>query len=285
MAKLTAGTFSLFGPPKEIISDNGPQFTGQPYKDMCDKWAITHSTSSPRYPKSNGLVERMVKTVKNLIKKSQKSNQDVQLALLNLRITPIDSNLPSPAEILFGRPIRSILPNNQLATTLQCHEEMHQTLLGRMDKMKENHDVKKAGPELPPLHTGQKIRMFDQESKTWKPGTVTKVGPEPRSYEVTNPNGTRLRRNRFHLREAYSSYENKHSMRHQSQADQQQPSHDHKDPYAHRQTAHRQTSHEQTGGSDIQQPNSLVDVNLPRNDQIRTTRLGRHIRPPNRYGY
>ncbi|KAJ8046317.1 hypothetical protein HOLleu_04951 [Holothuria leucospilota] len=74
VAKLTAETFSLFGSLKEIISDNGPQFTGQPYKDMCYKWVITHNPSSPRYPKSNGLVERMVRTVKNLIKKSQKSN-------------------------------------------------------------------------------------------------------------------------------------------------------------------------------------------------------------------
>lgn len=74
VAKLTAETFSLFRPPKEIISDNGPQFTGQPYKDMCYKWVITHNPSSPRYSKSNGLVERMVRTVKNLIKKSQKSN-------------------------------------------------------------------------------------------------------------------------------------------------------------------------------------------------------------------
>ncbi|KAJ8049065.1 hypothetical protein HOLleu_01628 [Holothuria leucospilota] len=142
-------------------------------------------------------------------------------------IDPPHSNLPSPAEILFGRPIRSVLPSNYLTNTLQCHEELHQTLLGRKDKMKENHDLKKAGPELPPLHKGQKIRVLDQESRRWKPGTVTKVGPEPRSYEVTTPNGARLRRNRSHLREMYSR--NEDDQRHQSLPAEQQSSQDDKD--------------------------------------------------------
>ena len=64
VAGIMSGVFSLFGPPAEIMSDNGPQFTGQPFKDMCRKWSITHKTSSPHYPRSNGLAERMVRTVK-----------------------------------------------------------------------------------------------------------------------------------------------------------------------------------------------------------------------------
>lgn len=151
--------------------------------------------------------------------------------------------------------------------------------------MKEYHDLKKAGPELQPLYIGQKIRILDQESRTWKPATVTKVGPEPRSYEVTTPNGARFLQNRSHLKEAYSSHKDEHPRRHQSLPAEQQPSQDDKDPYAHSQTTHRQTSHEQPRRSGIQQPSSLVNTNPPRNNQVKTTRLGRPIRPPNRYGY
>jgi transposase InsO family protein len=33
-------------------------------------WGITHRTSSPRYPQSNGFVEVMVKHMKSMIRKS-----------------------------------------------------------------------------------------------------------------------------------------------------------------------------------------------------------------------
>eukprot|EP00057_Strongylocentrotus_purpuratus_P015264 XP_011669738.1 PREDICTED: uncharacterized protein K02A2.6-like [Strongylocentrotus purpuratus] len=52
VANVMSGIFSLFGPPEEIVSDNGPQFVGKHFKDMCRKWSITHTTSSPHYPRS-----------------------------------------------------------------------------------------------------------------------------------------------------------------------------------------------------------------------------------------
>ena len=51
-ARVMDHIFGLFGPPAEIVSDNGTQFTGKPYQDMCKKWSITHTTSSPHYPRS-----------------------------------------------------------------------------------------------------------------------------------------------------------------------------------------------------------------------------------------
>nr|GEU66931.1 reverse transcriptase domain-containing protein [Tanacetum cinerariifolium] len=47
-----------FGIPGEIISDNGKQFTDNPFKDWCDKLNITQHFASVKYPQSNGLVER-----------------------------------------------------------------------------------------------------------------------------------------------------------------------------------------------------------------------------------
>ena len=35
----------------------------------------------------------------------------MQLALLNIRATPVDANLPSPAEMLLGRPLATLLPS------------------------------------------------------------------------------------------------------------------------------------------------------------------------------
>nr|GEW15757.1 reverse transcriptase domain-containing protein [Tanacetum cinerariifolium] len=42
----------------EIISDNGKQFSDNPFKDWCDKLNITERFASVKHPQSNGLVER-----------------------------------------------------------------------------------------------------------------------------------------------------------------------------------------------------------------------------------
>ena len=67
-------------------------------------------TSSPHYPKSNGLVERNVQTVKQLLRKADESKQDAFLALLEFRNTPISGMEDSPAELLMSRKLRTRLP-------------------------------------------------------------------------------------------------------------------------------------------------------------------------------
>ncbi|GJZ44840.1 reverse transcriptase domain-containing protein [Tanacetum coccineum] len=47
-----------FGLPGEIVSDNGKQFSGDPFKDWCEKLNIVQRFASVKHPQSNGLVER-----------------------------------------------------------------------------------------------------------------------------------------------------------------------------------------------------------------------------------
>ncbi|XP_038064887.1 uncharacterized protein LOC119735255 [Patiria miniata] len=167
---------------------------------MCEEWSVTHVTSSPRYPRSNGMAERTVRTVKSVMKKCHETGLDINKAMLLLRATPIDAHLPSPPEILFGRPPHTTLPSRDPTGTYQKPLEVNDRLASRRDEMKANHD-KHAGPDLPSLYVGQKVRILDQPNKSWTPGEVTKVCKEPRSYEVRTPNGSTHRRNRSHLRE------------------------------------------------------------------------------------
>lgn len=199
VAQATASIFSLLGPPKVIVSDNGPQYAGKPYEDMCRKWGIDHVTSSPRYPQSNGMAERMVRTVKALIKKCKKTKEDLHLAMLNLRATPVDSGIPSPAELLLGRPVRTTLPSFHPDTSHK-QDGPNEKLKEKREKMKTNHD-KHAGPDLAPLYNGQRVRVLNPETKVWEPAVVTNTCKEPKSYEVKTPNGSVLRRNRSHIRD------------------------------------------------------------------------------------
>nr|GEV03305.1 reverse transcriptase domain-containing protein [Tanacetum cinerariifolium] len=47
-----------FDLPGEIVSDNGKQFSNNPFKDWCEKLNITQHFASIKHPQSNGLVER-----------------------------------------------------------------------------------------------------------------------------------------------------------------------------------------------------------------------------------
>ena len=75
--------------------------------DIATSCGFTQVTSSPHYPRNNGLAERTVKTVKGMLEKSK----DPHLALLSYRLTEFFSWCGlSPAQLLMGRRIRSTLP-------------------------------------------------------------------------------------------------------------------------------------------------------------------------------
>lgn len=50
--------------PDTILSDNGPEFRGEPFKQMLDRYGIKSEHSIPYLPQSNGAVERLNRTLK-----------------------------------------------------------------------------------------------------------------------------------------------------------------------------------------------------------------------------
>jgi putative transposase len=51
-----------------VISDNGSQFTAKEFKSFLNQVNLTHVTTSPYYPQSNGKLERCNKTIKQFLK-------------------------------------------------------------------------------------------------------------------------------------------------------------------------------------------------------------------------
>ncbi|XP_033724551.1 uncharacterized protein K02A2.6-like [Pecten maximus] len=101
--------FARYGIPAQVLSDNGPCYSSKEFQKFVEEWDFRHVTSSPGYPKSNGMAERAVQTVKSIIRKCKESNQDPHMGLLAYRTTPMDNGL-SPAEMLMGRQLRCNLP-------------------------------------------------------------------------------------------------------------------------------------------------------------------------------
>ena len=104
-------------------------------------------TSSPHYARSNGLAERYVRYIKATLKKSS----DMQLALLNIRATPVDAKLPSPTEMLLGRPLATLLPSRS-EPGMEKHRDRMQE---RQTVMKDQHDKTSRKEDLPSLYTGR----------------------------------------------------------------------------------------------------------------------------------
>ena len=62
--------FARHGIPEIVISDNGPLFASKEFAEFAAKWEFSHITSSPRYPKANGMAERGVQTIKIFLEKA-----------------------------------------------------------------------------------------------------------------------------------------------------------------------------------------------------------------------
>ncbi len=109
--------FATHGLPEQIVSDNGPTFASKEFQDYCKSRGIKSILVPPYSPSSNGQAERGVRSFKEGLKKALgeggggKSNIKAKLInyLLRYRATPHATTGKSPAELLFGRKIRTKL--------------------------------------------------------------------------------------------------------------------------------------------------------------------------------
>ena len=57
--------FDFLGPPQTLVSDNGPPFNSFQMGKFYEKYGISHITTAPYHPASNGLAERFVRSFKD----------------------------------------------------------------------------------------------------------------------------------------------------------------------------------------------------------------------------
>ena len=74
--------FSQYGSPKSLTTDNGPPFSSEVFAQFMSTQRVEHITSSPHYPKSNGFIERQVKTMKTALATATTSAKTLDDVLL-----------------------------------------------------------------------------------------------------------------------------------------------------------------------------------------------------------
>ena len=192
--------FSEYGRPYILRSDNGPCYSSQEFKHFLEELKVLHQTSSPHFPQGNGLAESMVKISKKLIEKAILSGEPWYSLILNYRITPISSKIPSPAEIFYGRKLRSnlsLLPSQMMNNRIIWLREEIAKKEGKFYPRELN--------KVEDLEPGQMIWHQDPNTKRWHTGIIKEKLDEPQSYSIEASNGAIYRRNRNFLKPRQTS--------------------------------------------------------------------------------
>ncbi|TRY79736.1 hypothetical protein TCAL_12810 [Tigriopus californicus] len=190
--------FSSFGAPLIIRWHNGPQFSTSNFRDFLGKCNIDWRPSSPYNPKSNGLVERIVRTLKDTMSRlgAQNLNSQVLEALLLLRNTPrLDG--ASPAFRMFRRIFRTQIPTLDL--NRPCDIEQANVKRSATRTRQNSHHDKHTRP-LSELLQGTHVRIQHPISKRWQPGgTILNRHGGGHFYAILL-NGKTIHRNRRFLK-------------------------------------------------------------------------------------
>ncbi|KAF0314284.1 uncharacterized protein FJT64_015262 [Amphibalanus amphitrite] len=196
--------FSQTGVPTVFRSDGGPQFASGTLRRFLKRWDVRHEMSSPHYPRSNGHAEACVKTAKKLVLASSSSGQldqdQLDRSLLELRNTP-RADGRSPAQVLFGHPLRSGVPTHHRAFA----PEWQRAAAVCEEKAAELQEqavrcYNKSTRRLPALKLGSRVDIQDPTTGRWnRIGVIVGVG-QRRTYLVKTASGRVLWRNRRYLR-------------------------------------------------------------------------------------
>ena len=177
--------FAQFGVPETVVTDNGTCFTSQEFTQFLQSNGITHITTAPYHPASNGMAERSVQIVKNGLRRNKEGSFRSRLSktLLAHRLTPHATTGKTPCELLLGRRVRTRLdllrPN-----TADRIEKMQ-------SKQKKHHDNTR---KLREFRAGALVFVRDvRATDKWVPGTVlSAIGNV--SYPVRLENDGRTRK-------------------------------------------------------------------------------------------
>ena len=169
------------GLPHIIRGDNGPCYNSKEFQQFLQCYSITHQTSNPNHPRSNGFVERMVGVAKKLMDKAGREGKPWISGLFYYKVTPQLGSIASPLQLMTQcTPREKNLP--QLPSALGA-PEMQQTCQELIKR--QGNKPKRNYPELLP-HTP--VWVQHRQNATWELAIVVNQCA-PNSYWIMQENG------------------------------------------------------------------------------------------------
>ena len=122
--------FARHGLPEILVADN-MHFDCSEMRTFAAEYGFTINTSSTEHAASNGQSERMIGTVKQLMRKANEDSRDPHLALLAYRNTPVAGMPYSPAQLLMSKKLRDNLPTTESLLKPRVAEHAYAGLRGQ----------------------------------------------------------------------------------------------------------------------------------------------------------
>ena len=163
--------FNTHGIPDTLSTDNGPPYSSHDMTEYAKHMGFKLTPVTPYDPQSNGFAENFVKQLCKLIHTAVADGKDPKRELngflLQYRATPHSTTEMSPAEMLFGRKIKTRLPqhyHHKETPTEQATREVHDS---KKRKQKQYFD-KRYCAKRKDLSPGDKV-LLKQKKTTVKP--------------------------------------------------------------------------------------------------------------------
>ena len=161
--------FSRVGVPKEILTDQGSNFTSQLLAEVYRLLHIQPIKTSPYHPQTDGLVERFNQTLKAMLRKTvwdegKDWDKWVPYLLFAYREVPQSSTGFSPFELMYGRQVRGPLDilKETWETSKKSSESVISYVLSMQEKLSEMSEL--ARENLARAQKRQK-RWYDENAR------------------------------------------------------------------------------------------------------------------------
>lgn len=165
--------FVRYGVPRQIVTDQGTQFTSKLVRDLTEKYKIKHRKSTPYHPQANGQVESTNKVLENIMTKTVQLNrrdwyEKLKDALWAYRITWKNTTGFSPYQLVYGKeallPIELQIQTYRLAAELGLDlTEAQQQRIMELNQLDEHHQQ---AIEHTTLVQQQRMKWHDRYIKT-----------------------------------------------------------------------------------------------------------------------
>ena len=133
-----------FGIPERIHSDQGTNFESIMFKEFCSLMGTKKTCTSPYYPQSDGMIERLFRTAKSMIaatmdeRNTKEWDRVIHTVEYGLRNTIHKTTGYTPSEIMFGRKAKTLEWEHEDATRPQQYGEFMQKLRRDIQFVEEN---------------------------------------------------------------------------------------------------------------------------------------------------